>query len=224
MTELLNQVLAFIAAHADMAGPILGGIALFLCLAVVGILLPAPPIFAAVGGLIASGTLPMWPMLGFTIAGGALGYIISYYLGRWLGPGIFHRWPLKNHRRSVARSRVMFRRYASLAVFASRIFGPLRCAIPVVAGVVGMNQHKFHIANLLSAIVWAPALMAPGWVAVKGLAELESLGEAHWLSVTVAGVVLLALVLAAGFKLQRMRLERQRRRAHRPPRRKAPAA
>ncbi len=215
MGDLVDQIVAWISAHQDIAGPALGGVCLFLCLGVVGILITAPPVLMAVGGLVAAGSLDAVTMVTWAALGGALGFVITYWAGRWLGPGVVHRWPLRNYRRAVARSRLLFRRYASLAVFFCRFFGPLRCTVPLLAGITGMNQRRFLIANIASAFVWAFAFMAPGWVAVRGMAELEALGEAHWLSLTVAGLALVTIVVALGFKFQRARLERQRLRRRR---------
>jgi membrane protein DedA with SNARE-associated domain len=78
-----------------------------------------------------------------------------------------------------------------------------------------MNQRRFHMANIASAVIWAPAMIAPGWLAARGIAELEDLGESRWLAMGVAGLVLSALVVAIAFKLQRDRLERLMRRQRR---------
>jgi membrane protein DedA with SNARE-associated domain len=213
--ELVNDIIAWLSANQDVAGPALGALCLFLCLGIVGILITAPPVLVAVGGLIAAGSLNAFAMIGWAALGAALGFQLTYYAGRWLGPGVVHRWPLKHYRRAVARSRLLFRRYASLAVFFCRFFGPLRCTVPLIAGIAGMNQRRFVIANMASALAWAVAFMAPGWIAVRGMAELETLGEAHWLSITVAGLVLVGVIIALGFKVQRARLERQRLRRRR---------
>jgi membrane protein DedA with SNARE-associated domain len=220
--ELVDSIIAWLSANQEIAGPALGALCLFLCLGIVGILVTAPPVLVAVGGLVAAGSLNAYAMIGWAALGAFVGFIITYYAGRWLGPGVVHRWPLKNYRRAVARSRLLFRRYASLAVFFCRFFGPLRCTIPLIAGITGMNQHRFMIANALSALAWAIAFMAPGWIAVRGMAELETLGEAHWLSITVAGLALAGVIVAVGFRLQRARLERQRLRKRRIAARRAP--
>lgn len=213
MQDLLDQITQFIAAHRDWAVLVVGALSFIECLALVGILITAPPLMIAIGGMIAGGLIDGVPVVLSAAAGAAAGFIVSYYLGRWLGPGFVHRWPLKHYRRAVARSRLLFRRYASAAVFLCRFFGPLRTTVPIVAGITGMNQQRFHLANLLSALIWAPALMAPGWVATKGIAELEELTEARWVGVTAAGFLLVALAVAFGFKLQRDRLHRRRRSA-----------
>lgn len=219
MAEWLSDIAAFIAAHRDWAGPLAGLACFVLSLTVIGILIPAPPLLFGLGGLIAAGLIDPVMVIGCAIVGTILAYAISYFAGRWLGHGFLYRWPLKNHRRAVARSRLLFRRYASLAVFASRFFGPVRVTIPMVAGILGMSQHRFQIANILSAIVWAPAFMAPGWVAAKGIAELENLTEASWLAVTAGVLLLLTVIVAIGFRLQRARLlKRQARSFNRMPR------
>lgn len=210
MADALDQIIAFISAHRDGAGPLVALLAFILCLALIGIVIPAPPVMITLGGLIAGGVIDPLPVVGGAAFGAALGFYVSYLLGRWLGPGFVHRWPLKHYRKAVARSRLLFRRYASVAVFLCRFFGPLRTTVPLLAGITGMNQHRFHIANGLSALLWAPALMAPGWLATKGIAELEALSEAHWLAVTAAVLGVVAVAVAIGFKLQRDRLKRRR--------------
>jgi membrane protein DedA with SNARE-associated domain len=213
MQDLLDQITQFISVHRDWAVLVVGALSFVECLALVGIVITAPPLMVALGGMIEAGMIDGVPVVLSAAAGAALGFMASYYAGRWLGPGFVHRWPLKHYRRAVARSRLLFRRYASAAVFLCRFFGPLRTTVPLVAGITGMNQHRFHAANLASAIVWAPVLMAPGWLAAKGIAEIEALTEAHWVGVTAAGVLLAAVVVALGFKLQRDRLVRRRARA-----------
>lgn len=215
MGDLVDAIVAWLSANQDIAGPALGGLCLFLCLGIVGILITAPPLLIAVGGLIGAGSLNAFAMIAWAAGGAAIGFYLTYLAGRWLGPGVVHRWPLKNYRRAVAKSRLLFRRYAATAVFFCRFFGPLRCTVPLIAGITGMNQTRFHAANIASALVWAPALMAPGWIAVQGMAEIEALGEAHWLSLTAAGLALAVLVVALGFKAQRARLKRQRLRRRR---------
>ena len=215
MHDALDQIIAFIAVHQAWAPPLTGFIAFFLCLALVGILIPAPPLMIALGGMAAGGLIDGVAVMLAASAGAALGFLATYAAGRWLGPGFVHRWPLKHYRRAVARSRLLFRRYASVAVFLCRFFGPLRTTVPLLAGITGMNQHRFHVANIASALLWAPALMAPGWIAARGLVWLEEIGEAHWLAVTAAGLAFVAVAVALGFKLQRDRLIRRKRLARR---------
>jgi len=40
--------------------------------------------------------------------------------------------------------------------------GPVRPVIPVVAGMMGMTPARFTVANVVSALLWAPAYILPG--------------------------------------------------------------
>lgn len=55
--------------------------------------------------------------------------------------------------------------------FIGRFFGPLRAVIPLVAGICAMPKHYFQLANLLSAMVWAFAILAPGAFGLSWLAQ-----------------------------------------------------
>ncbi len=43
-------------------------------------------------------------------------------------------------------------------VFIGRFFGPLRAAVPLIAGILEMDYWKFQLANVLSAMLWAYVL------------------------------------------------------------------
>ena len=43
-----------------------------------------------------------------------------------------------------------------------RFFGPLRAAVPLVAGIFGMPFWPFQIANFGSALLWAAVLLKLG--------------------------------------------------------------
>jgi membrane protein DedA with SNARE-associated domain len=57
--------------------------------------------------------------------------------------------------------------------FVGRFFGPLRCIMPLVAGVCEMKQIPFQIANLSSAALWGPEVntvpaITAAWFAAIG--------------------------------------------------------
>jgi membrane protein DedA with SNARE-associated domain len=75
----------------------------------------------------------------------------------------------------VARARLFFYRYGFFAVLLGRFLGPMRSTVPTVAGVMGMPELRFQAANVLSAIVWVPGLLAPGFLAARSIdAALQS--------------------------------------------------
>ena len=195
MEDLLAGIGQFIRDNQAWAGPIMGLIAFGESLVLIGILIPATALMMVIGGLAGAGVVHPVPILLWAIAGAAIGDIVSYYLGRWLGIGIIYKWPLNQYRAAVARSRLFFRRYSFVTVFLGRFIGPLRCTVPLVAGMMGMNQTKFQIANVTSAIAWAPVMLAPGYLAAKGAAFMGVTGESDMVLMTGA-VLAVSIVFA----------------------------
>jgi len=194
------HLLALITTNAGIAAPVIGLLAFMESLIVIGMFVPAVALMIAVGGLIATGVLDPAPVLLWAIAGAALGDWVSYLVGRWIGPSIYRRWPLRNHRHSIARARLFFRRYGFISVFLGRFFGPVRATIPLVAGVMQMDQRSFQMANILSAILWIPAMLAPGYLAGASL-PLEMLSGWRMLAVGAALFVVPFLIAAVAARL-----------------------
>jgi len=165
MDALLLEAGQFIQTHQAWAGPIIFLMTFGESMLIIGILLPATVLLMMSGGLVGSGTLPIAPILLWGMAGAVLGDALSYWLGKWLGPRILRLKVLKTHRRAVARARLLCYRYGFLAVLIGRFLGPMRSLIPTVAGVMKMSEKKFQLANVLSGILWVPALLAPGYLA-----------------------------------------------------------
>ncbi|MFC7556587.1 DedA family protein [Pseudoroseomonas wenyumeiae] len=145
--------------------------------------------------LIVSGTLPAWQVLLGAGLGAALGDSTGYIMARRWGPGMVRRRLPRRYRRLYARARIGFRRWGLWAVFLSRFFAPLRAFIPVVAGLSGMRHWHFQLANISSAMVWAPLLLMPGRVAgwAMGLfSEMEGWPNALLASLAIVGTALVA--------------------------------
>ena len=165
MDALIAQASQFIQTHQAWAGLIIFLMTFGESLFIVGIFLPATVLLMMSGGLVGSGILPALPIFLWGAAGAILGDALSYWLGKWFGPRVLRTQLLKTRRTSVARARLLCFRYGFLAVLIGRFLGPLRCLIPTVAGVMGMPEKKFQLANILSGVLWVPALLAPGYLA-----------------------------------------------------------
>ena len=100
-----------------------------------------------------------------------------------------YRKPLRRYRHAIARTRLFFRRYGFAAVFLGRFLGPIRSTVPLVAGMMAMSQTRFQLANVASAVLWAPMMLAPGYLGARGAGEVGTVtGE--------GGLGIVALVLA----------------------------
>lgn len=201
MENFVDQCVRLIETHQAWAGLIVGLLAFGESLILIGILLPGTTVLVIVGGLVGAGLISPVPVVLAAIAGAALGDIVSYYLGVKLGRGVVHKWPLNRYRREIARARLFFLRYGFAAVFVGRFFGPVRATVPLVAGMMGMNQHRFQLANILSALVWAPAVLGSGWLVAKGAGELIHFDMTTILALTAVVIVAAIVIALAGIKL-----------------------
>ena len=198
MDSLLSSAADFIARHHVWAGVVLGLVTFFESLVVIGAFVPATGLLVAAGGLVAAGVLdPMTVIVG-CVVGAVAGDAISYWIGRRLGTGVLRQPMLLPHRRKIAWTRLYCRRYGVASIFIGRFFGPLRAFVPVMVGVLRMRQRVFQLANVTSAFVWVLAMLAPGYLAAKGLAQLEFMSEAHGptLMLIAFAVVVVAAVIA----------------------------
>lgn len=169
MEGFIHDAAAFIARHGVWAGPLLGLMTFGESLVLVGAFVPATALMAATGVLVAADVLSPAPVLFWGCVGAILGEALSYHLGRRAGPAIWRHRGLRSQRKSVARARLYFRRYGATSIFLGRFLGPLQAVVPLTAGATGMGQGRFHVANVLSALIWTPAMLAPGYVAAGGL-------------------------------------------------------
>jgi membrane protein DedA with SNARE-associated domain len=78
-------------------------------------------------------------------------------------------------------------------VFLARFTAVVRAFVPLLAGILNMSARQFYIANILSALVWAPAHVFPG--ALLGLlARLGGASAQHLVLLSIAGVILISTV------------------------------
>ncbi|MGE0629317.1 MAG: VTT domain-containing protein [Hyphomicrobiaceae bacterium] len=162
VTSFLSAVTAFIAAHPHLAYAAVLLLALSESIPVVGVLVPGSAIILAIGALVPSGAVELWPLLAAAIVGAVIGDGLSFWLGHHYQRAILNLWPLSRYPGLVARSEAFFARHGDKSVFLARFIPGVRAFVPLLAGVLRMRPLRFYAANLLSALVWAPAHILPG--------------------------------------------------------------
>lgn len=207
MTDLSTFIQETLVQYAIWSGPIVGILAFLESLVLIGLFIPAIATMVAVGGLIGAGVVDPLPVIVCALVGAILGDWLSYFLGRSFGPAIYrHRW-LRSHRLAFARARLFFRRFGFISVLLGRFLGPVRSTVPVVAGVLKMPQISFQAANVISALLWIPALLAPGYFAGARAAEI-GLNSHHLILIAV--MLCVVPLLLGGFALKKFSKPRQR--------------
>ncbi|MGK9171530.1 DedA family protein [Inquilinus limosus] len=197
MQGFIDQTIAFIGTHAGWAGPIILAFALGESFVVLSLVLPATALLVTAGTLIQSGALSPWNVIPWAIVGAVLGDTVSYWVGAWLEHRVERIWPFTRHPQMLRSGHDFFVRWGGISVFTGRFLGPVRAVVPLVAGMMGMRHIPFQIANVASAIAWAPTWVGLGWFAGETLTRIFGIEEAAPLLIILLVVMTLAGVVAA---------------------------
>lgn len=162
LESLRVSALAFVEAHRVWTPLIVGALAFCESIVFLSLLVPATVILIGIGAMIGATDTPFWPVVAGGAVGAALGDWLSYEFGRYYGEGARRLWPMRRYPEMVAKGEVFLKRWGAAAVALGRFFGPARAVIPLIAGMFGVARLPFQVANILSAIVWAFVLLAPG--------------------------------------------------------------
>ena len=193
MGHLINDMVHFIAMHSAWTFPVMFITAFGESFVLLSLLFPGTTIMIAAGLLVPSGTIPLVPLLAGGVSGAVLGDAVSWWLGKRYGYLLTQRRSFRIRPDLLASGEALFRKYGGASVFIGRFFGPLRAVIPITAGLMRMPARSFWTANILSALIWAPALILPGSLAtiVAGFLGIPR----QWQLAGAAGVIFLAAML-----------------------------
>jgi len=201
VTSFLDPLIAFVSAHPELAYLTVFLAALLEAVPVVGSVIPGSTIILALSGLIPGGELRLEWVLAAAIAGALLGDGSAFWIGHRAKREILSSWPLKNYPRLVAQSEAFFHRWGALAVFFARFVPPIRAFVPITAGALGMSPPRFFAVNIPAVLLWAPAHVLPGVLAVSALHEYAGIphhtgtGKHYWMLAVIGGTFIAALAI-----------------------------
>ena len=162
METLLAQVIDWVKDNPSWSLAAVFLISVSESLAVVGLVVPGVMMMGAMGALIAAGAIGFWPVVIAAVLGAIVGDGLSFWLGHYLKDDIRGYWPFSRYPETLNFGVRFFDKYGSLSIVFGRFVGPVRPVIPVVAGMMGMTPARFTVANVVSAVLWAPAYLLPG--------------------------------------------------------------
>src|SRR6201987_4496820 len=159
---VVQQTVEFVRQNQAWAVPVVFALAFGESLAFISLLLPAWGALVAIGALIGASGISFWPLC---IAGGigaALGDWVSYWFGYRYKEQVAQMWPLSRYPEILPRGEAFGKSWGVPSNLIGRFFGPLRASVPLAAGIFEMPYWNFQIANFVSALVWAAALLMFG--------------------------------------------------------------
>jgi membrane protein DedA with SNARE-associated domain len=201
VTSLIDQLIGFVSANAWLAYLTLFLAALLEAVPVVGSVIPGSTIILALSALVPGGELKLQWVLLAAIAGALIGDGSAFWTGHRAQKEILNTWPLTNYPRVVAQSEAFFRRWGAWAVFLARFVPPIRAFVPITAGALGMAPVRFYAVNIPAILLWAPAHVLPGVLAISALHQYAGiphhggLGKHYWILTVIGGAIIVALAV-----------------------------
>jgi len=154
--------------------------------------LPGDSLLFVAGGLAALGGMDIYILVGSLVAAAALGNMLNYQIGRYIGPRVF-QWQNSRffNKGALLKTQVFYERHGGKTLVLSRFLPLLRTFAPFVAGVGAMDYMRFLFFNLLGAICWVVSLTVAGFF----FANLPWVQKN--LSVVILGIIFVSLIPVA---------------------------
>ena len=203
MASYIDPLIKFVADDPGLAYLTIFLAALLEAVPVVGSVIPGSTIILALSALVPGGQLKLQWVLLAAAAGAVLGDGSAFWTGHRAQREILNTWPLSNYPRVVKQSEAFFERWGTWAVFLARFVPPIRAFVPVTAGAVGMQPARFYAVNIPAILLWAPAHVLPGVLAVTalhkygGIPHHSGIARHYWMLAVVVGALLVWLAIFA---------------------------
>jgi membrane-associated protein len=199
VASFIDPLITFVSAHAWLAYLTLFLAALLEAVPVAGSVVPGSTVILALSALVPGGDLKLQWVLLAAIAGALLGDGSAFWIGHRRQREILSSWPLSSYPRVLAQSETFFRRWGTWAVFFARFVPPIRAFVPLTAGALGMAPARFYAVNIPAILLWAPAHVLPGVLAISALHRYGGIphhvGLKHyWIIAVIVGASIVALV------------------------------
>ncbi len=126
--------------------------------------LPGDSLLFVAGTLWAAAGLNVHALAALLIAAAILGNTTNYWIGRYLGPKVFHwqdsRW---FNRRALERTHAFYERHGGKTIVITRFLPIIRTFAPFVAGVGSMAHARFQLFNIAGGVLWVGSLLYAGF-------------------------------------------------------------
>ncbi|MDA8110101.1 MAG: DedA family protein [Betaproteobacteria bacterium] len=162
--HLDRHLTEFLAQHGGWAYALLFAIVFCETGLVVTPFLPGDSLLFVVGTLAATGGLDLPGSIALLVSAALCGDNVNYWVGRGLGPRVFHfpqsRW---FNRRALERTHAFYERHGGKTVVIARFLPIVRTFAPFVAGVGTMRYLRFLAFSVAGALLWVGSLTFAGY-------------------------------------------------------------
>ena len=156
-----NALIDFVGSHPQFAVIAVLLLALSEAVPVIGTVVPGSTLILAISALATTADVKPW-LLVAAVVGAIAGDGLSFWLGYRYRREILRGWPVNRFPRLIESSARFIGRHGVTSVFLARFTAVVRAFVPLVAGILRMSSPHFYVANVLSALIWAPIHIFPG--------------------------------------------------------------
>ena len=126
--------------------------------------LPGDSLLFGAGIVVGLGDLNIGLLFILLVFAAALGNVVNYSIGRWVGPSILEREKIpfikKKHLQSA---HAYYEKNGAFAIIMGRFTPFVRTFVPFVAGLGYMNRKKFLTYTLIGAVAWVTPFLLGGY-------------------------------------------------------------
>lgn len=154
--------------------------------------LPGDSLLFVAGALAALGGMDIALLIGVLVVAAALGNMLNYQIGRFIGPRVF-KWDdsIFFNKAALRKTEIFYEIHGGKTLVISRFLPLLRTFAPFVAGVGKMDYLRFCFFNLIGAALWVVSLTLAGYF----------FGNLPWvqknLTAVILGIIFISLIPVA---------------------------
>ncbi len=155
---------SFVAQHGAWVYALLFGIVFCETGLVVTPFLPGDSLLFVAGAIAAVGGMDIVAVTATLAAAALCGDNVNYWVGRWIGPKVFHyresRWFNPEH---LQRAHAFYERHGGKTIILARFVPIVRTYVPFVAGVGAMPYLRYLGFCVAGALLWVVSLCQAGY-------------------------------------------------------------
>jgi membrane-associated protein len=166
--------------------------------------LPGDSLLFAAGAFAAQGSLDVAVLFFLLGAAAVLGDTANYWIGRFVGPKVFHEGKVRFFKQEyLDRTHRFYEKYGGRTIIFARFIPIIRTFAPFVAGIGSMSYARFMSYNVFGGLGWIAAFLFAGYY----FGTIPSVRNNFTLVILV---IILISILPPAIEIIRHRLRRAR--------------
>ncbi|MDX2290454.1 MAG: DedA family protein [Hyphomicrobiaceae bacterium] len=135
------------------------------------VFVPSTLIFIAIGALEGAANGALFPLVVAGALGALAGDMASFAIGYRVRGDIGKLWGLRDHPGLLEGARAFVARWGIMAVVVSKLAGPLRPIVPMLAGATSMPLPLFLAASAASSVLWSVLVLVPAYYGFSAVTQ-----------------------------------------------------